>query len=163
MNADSNDPAAFNDPLENYDPPQYDDPLEQALAEEPATAIHVSPVASVSPTTTVVDALAQMYDDDVGCLLVIEEDKLVGLLSVRDVLNNVAEDYATVRSSPVRDVMTQNPVFAYDTDASGAVLCVMAASGYRHVPILNSHDAPLGIASPQRVMDFLLTHLQDGP
>lgn len=160
MTAANNDAAPFEDPLENYDPPQYNDPLEQALAEEPATAIRVSPVASVSPNTAVADALAVMRDDDVGCLLVVDEGRLVGLLSVRDVLNNVAEEYASVAASPVSDVMTRNPVFAYDADASGAVLSVMAASGYRHVPILDGDDQPVGIASPQRVMDFLLGHFQ---
>lgn len=163
MNAESNDPTSFEDPLENYDPPRYDDPLEQALAEQAAAAIRVSPVASVSPTTTVADALAVMHQDDVGCLLVVDDGKLVGLLSVRDVLNNVAEEYAAVKSSPVSEVMAREPVFAYDTDASGAVLSVMAASGYRHVPVLDSDDRPVGIASPQRVMDFLLDHLQDEP
>jgi len=160
MAEDKNSDAAFEDPLENYDPPTYNDKLERALTEQPASAIQSSPAALISPHTKVSAAVDHMRAKEVGCLLVVEDGKLDGLFSVRDVLNHVAEEYDAKKDLPVSEVMTRSPTFAYDTDASGAVLSVMAASGFRHVPILDSKQTVVGIVSPQRVMDFLLTHLK---
>lgn len=149
----------FQDPLENYDPPIYNDSLERALAEVSVSVMQSSPVISISPDTTIKDAIDHLNAQDVACELVVEDGKLVGLFSVRDVLNNVAEDFDTKKDLPVRDVMTQNPIFAFESDPSGAVLSVMAARGYRHVPVLDTQENVAGIVSPQRVMDFLLDHL----
>ena len=155
------DQGAFEDPLENYEPHTFNDTLERALDDQPVSVIHSSPVSSISPDTKVSEAVNHMRVKEVACLLVVEDDKLVGLFSVRDVLDNVAEQYDAMKDLPVSEVMTRTPIFVYDTDASGAVLSVMAASGYRHVPVLDSQQTVVGIVSPQRVLDFLLTHLSD--
>lgn len=150
----------FQDPLENYDPPSYGDPLEAALEEQTAAAIQSSPISTVSPKTTVAEAVQKMYAHEIACLLVIEQGKLVGLFTIRDVLNEVAEDYGAKQDLPLSEVMTTSPVFAYEDDASGAVLSVMAASGYRHVPVLDGQQAAIGVVSPQRILNFLLAHLR---
>jgi CBS domain-containing protein len=155
------DQGAFEGPLENYEPRMFKDALEEVLDEQPVSAIHSSPVSTISPDTKVSEAVEHMRAKEVACLLVVENNKLMGLFSVRDVLNNVAEQYDAMKDLPVSEVMTRTPIFAYDTDASGAVLSVMAASGYRHVPVLDSQQTVVGIVSPQRVLDFLLTHLSD--
>ena len=155
----ADDSREFSDPLENYEPPAFGDRLEAALAEETAAAIQSSPVSAISPETTISEAVKHLHDHEIACLLVIEAEKLVGVFSVRDVLDKVAENYDAMQDRPVNEVMTSNPAFAYESDASGAVLCLMAASGYRHVPVLDSHDKAIGIVSPQRIMNFLLAHL----
>ena len=150
----------FQDPLENYDPPKYDDPLEQALAEESVAAIQSSPYASVSPDTPVHEAVAQLAGLSVACLLVEEQGKLVGLLTERDVLDKIALEHEAVRDRPVRDVMTNDPVYVHDTDSAAAVLSVMAVSGYRHVPVVALDGTIVGLASPQRVTGFLQSAIE---
>lgn len=150
----------FQDPLENYDPKTYDDPLQQALADETVTAIQSTPFASISTETTVGDAVRQLAELHVGCLLVEQEGRLVGIFSHRDVLDKVATQFVNLKDRPVAEVMTEKPVFVFDTDSSAAVLCVMAVSGYRHVPVLNSDKQIIGIASPQRVTQFLQQHFE---
>jgi CBS domain-containing protein len=54
--------------------------------------------------------------------------------------------------------MTKDPVFVYDTDSSGAALCVMAVAGHRHVPVLDREHRIIGIVTPQRITSFLLSH-----
>ena len=151
----------FQDPLENYDPPVYSDRLEQALAEEPVSAIRSWPVTTVPPDTIAGEAVKLMSEKDIACLLVVEDEKLIGTFSVRDVLNNVAEDFESSKNLPLSDVMTKSPTFAYDSDASGAALSVMAVTGFRHVPVLDSDDKVLGIISPPRVTNFLLKHIDE--
>ena len=152
----------FQDPLENYDPPTYQDPLERALAEEEVTAIQASPYAVIAATATVDEALKKLVGDEIACLLVEDDQhKLVGVFSDRDVLDKVALEYQDVKNRPVRDVMTSQPVYVYQTDSAAAALSVMAVSGYRHVPVVDLNEKIVGIISPKRVARFLNKHLDD--
>lgn len=152
------DPEDFQDPLENYDPKVYDDPLEEALAEETVEQIRHEPMATIAPDTPIVDAVKQLAGLHVACLLVEEEGKLLGVFSDRDVLDKVVVEYAEMKDRPVRDAMTDNPFYVYETDSSAAALSVMAVAGFRHVPVLDLKQNLVGIVSPQRVTSFLQQH-----
>ena len=145
----------FTDPLENYDPKTYDDPVERALAEQTAEAIQATPFVSIAPDTPVAEAVEKLATGPLACLVVEEEEKLVGLFAERDVLDKVALRYDEVRDQPVSEVMTPDPVCVLNTDSPAAVLNVMAISGYRHVPVVTLDGKPLGVATPQRVTSFL--------
>lgn len=135
--------------------PSGDDAIQKALLEQTVEAIQHEPFTTVSPATTVSDAVHQLAGLHVACLLVEEDGKLVGVFSDRDVLEKVALEYDQVKDRPVSEVMTINPVYVYKSDPSASALSVMAVSGYRHVPILDPNDNLVGIASPQRVTAFL--------
>ena len=149
------EPDKFEDPLEDYDPKDYDDPLMQALAEEEIGTIRHEPFTAISPDMPVHEAVQKLVGLHIACLLVAEDDKLVGVFSDRDILLKVAFEYDQYKDRPVRDVMTKNPIFVYKTDSAAAALTVMALCGYRHVPVLDIDDKLVGIVSPQRVTEFL--------
>lgn len=155
---DSKTGGEFQDPLENYESKTYDDRLEQAICELPASDVQHEPYTTVSPDDSVKTALNKLAEDHIACLLVVEAGKLVGVFTNREVLNLVAlED--DILDRPVRDVMTAEPVCVRNDDPIAATLCVMAVHGYRHVPILTANDEIYGIVSPQRVTNFLTTHV----
>lgn len=157
MNTRPNQLGDFEDPLENYDPAVYEDSLEQALAEEPVSRIQHSPHASVAPETTVAAAVQKMADENLACLTVEEDGKLLGLFTHREVLNQVALEPGKMES-PVSQLMTVDPVYVYADDAAAAALSVMAVSGHRHVPVLGIDERVVGIISPNRVTGFLSSH-----
>jgi len=148
----------FQDPLENYDPPTYSDPLEEALMERTVAEIEAQPYLTASPGTPVQEAVAKLVGQDVACLMVTEGDALQGIFSDRDVLDKVALEYDAVKDLPLSDVMVSNPVFIYQSDTAAAALGIMAASGYRHVPVLDAKDRVVGILSPHRVAEFVEQH-----
>lgn len=150
----------FEDPLENYDPTQYDDPLEEALIEQPVAALETQPYVSVSPDTSVAEAMSMLVGEDIACLLVEENGRLMGVFSDRDVLDRVALEYSDVKDDPVSSLMSADPVFVRDTDSSATALTVMAVNGFRHVPVLDTSDKLIGIVSPRRVTDFLRKYSQ---
>jgi CBS domain-containing protein len=149
-------PEEFRDPLANYDPRDYRDTLEQALAEETVVAIQSHPYTSVPADSTVEQAIHLLANRRVACALVEENGKLTGVFSDRDVLNKVALEYEAMKHRPVRDVMTVNPVYVYQSDSPAAALCVMAVMGHRHVPVLDRDHRIVGIVTPHRITDFLL-------
>ncbi|MBT4865811.1 MAG: CBS domain-containing protein [Planctomycetaceae bacterium] len=158
MTRPENNQTEFQDPLENYDSPTYDDSIEQALVEEPVTSIQSRPYASVSPDIRVADAIKRLVEDEIACLLVEDEGRLVGVFSDRDILDKVALEFDDMKDRPVKDVMSPDPVYVFDTDSSAAALTVMAVSGYRHVPVVDLDQKLIGIISPQRVTRFLREH-----
>ncbi len=150
----------FRDPLANYEPRTFEDPLEEALAQKDVTEIGVHPFATISVNATVDEALHKLAGNDIACVMVEQNGKLVGIFSDRDVLDKVALEYDAVKDSPVCEVMTPDPVYVYETDSAAAALSVMAVSGYRHVPVVSLDEKILGIISPPRVTKFLREHSQ---
>ena len=156
MSEDFPDSDEFQDPLKNYEPRKYDDPLEQALVEEEIGTIRHEPFATISPETPVHEAVSKLAGLHIACLLVAEKERLVGVLSDRDVLSKIAFEYEDIKNRPVRDFMTDDPIYVNETDSAVSALSVMASCGYRHVPVVDLNDNLVGIISPQRVTDFLM-------
>lgn len=154
-NASTSASEDFQDPLENYEPRQYDDPLQQALAEQTVGQLHTQPFASVTPDTPISTALSKLVGDQIACLLIEQDGRLVGVFSDRDVLAKVALEYDQIKDQPVSEVMTNDPVYVYDTDSAAAALTVMAVSGYRHVPVVDLDEKLVGILSPHRMTKFM--------
>ena len=148
-------PDDFFDPLEDYEPPEYEHPMQEALVEEKVPAIEHKPFITIPPTTTVEEAMKIMTEKEIGCLMVEECNTLVGVISDRDLLDHVGLEYAELKDNPVTDVMTADPCYLLETQSTAAALCVMAVSGYRHVPVLNVDNEIVGIVSPQRVTAWL--------
>jgi CBS domain-containing protein len=153
-------PEEFKDPLENYDPKKYGDPLEQALCEETVAAIQHEPYECVSPEATVEAAVEKLAGLHIACLLVERQGELLGVFSNRDVLDKVALEYDQLRGHPLSEVMTNNPIYVYNTDSAAAALAVMVVAGHRHVPVLDLRKKLVGIVSPQRVTAFLRRHYE---
>ena len=145
----------FQDPLEDYEPRQYDDSLEAALVDKSITEIQAQPYITVTADTSIREALDKLVGDDIACLMVEEDGKLVGVFGDRDVLDKVALELDSIRDRPIREVMKPNPIYVYESDAPGAALAVMAVTGHRHVPLVSLDETIKGIISPQRVVRFL--------
>lgn len=154
---DLGDPTGqdFEDPLSNYDPREYRDPLERALAERTVAAITHQPSVCIGPEQPVREAIDALAGLEVACLMIVEENRLLGIFSEWDVLQKVASRHGDLADRPVRDVMTENPVFVYETDSVASTLAVIARCGYRHVPVLDLQERVVGIVSPQRISCFL--------
>lgn len=149
------DPAQFEDPLSNYDSATYTCDLERALAEESVTEITSKPFIQVMPTNTVREAIEKMATAQSASVTVVDEGRVVGILTERDVLERVAERYAKLANRPVSEVMTSNPEVVYDTDPAAAALASIAVAGHRHVPVLGMDGSVRGVITPRRVFDFV--------
>ncbi|GAB5441063.1 MAG: hypothetical protein Fues2KO_14120 [Fuerstiella sp.] len=153
--------AEFTDPLENYDPPNFSDPLESALHDCTVSDLQTQPHMCVTTTTPVRETMKLMTGRQISCVLVEEDDRLVGVFGDRDVLDRVALEYDDVIDQPVGNVMSRNPVFVRADESAAKVLAIMAISGYRHVPVVDLQGKTIGIVSPQRVARFLSEYVND--
>ncbi len=103
-------------------------------------------VWSVHPDDTVLDAIKVLSKKDIGALIVIEDDKPVGIFTERDYARNV---YLKGKSSPdtaVRDVMVSPIICARPDQTIKESMAVMTAKCVRHLPVMDSDDL-VGIVS----------------
>jgi CBS domain-containing protein len=110
-------------------------------------------VVTISPDATVLDAAKLMHSKHVGCLVVLDDSRPIGILTDRDiVLKTIAREQKPAATT-VKSVMTANPTMVnVNYDLLDAVR-LMRNRGVRRLPIVDEHRHLLGIVT----MDDLLT------
>jgi CBS domain-containing protein len=103
-------------------------------------------VWSVGPTDTVYQALQLLAEKDVGALLVIEHDELVGILSERDYARKVALEGKTSTDTPVKEIMTSQVVCVEPHQTIEDCMALMTQKRIRHLPV-TENKRMIGIIS----------------
>jgi CBS domain-containing protein len=103
-------------------------------------------VWSVSPEDTVYEALQVMAEKDVGAVLVIEDDKLVGILSERDYARKVILEGRSSRRARVRELMTEAVLYVRPEQTLEECMALMSEKRVRHLPVLEN-DRLVGVVS----------------
>lgn len=111
----------------------------------------------VGPGTTIAVVVALMRRERVGCVLVCEDERLVGLFTERDLLRRVLAAGRPL-TTPVRQCMTADPVVVERTESIGAALRRMEEGGYRHLPVVDETGRPVGVLSVKRIVHYLAEH-----
>jgi CBS domain-containing protein len=95
-----------------------------------------SAVWSIAPNSMVFDAIQLMADKNVGALPVVDNGQLVGMISERDYTRKITLRGKSSKDTPVRDIMTPEPVTVNVTDTVGECMRVMTDSRIRHLPVM---------------------------
>ncbi len=93
-------------------------------------------VLSVTPETLVFEALKLMADKNVGSLLVLENDELIGLFSERDYARKVILKRKSSRDTPVREIMSSRVVYVRPSQTIGECMALMTDKRVRHLPVI---------------------------
>ena len=112
-------------------------------------------VITAPPTTTVFDAIRTMAQRNVGALLVVEDEELIGLFSERDYLRKIALKFRSSRKTAISEVMSSPVLCAKLDDDLEDCMAMMTKHHFRHLPILDG-DALCGIISIGDVIKYLL-------
>jgi CBS domain-containing protein len=113
----------------------------------------------VEPEMPVLHAVRIMLDHKIGCVLVVKDARLLGIFSERDALLRLGDDPREWKDRPVSDFMTPNPQ-TLDMSAKVAfALQRMDQGGYRHVPIVDEQQRPIGIISVRDILRYLTERL----
>lgn len=97
-------------------------------------------VWSVAPDTTVFEALQLMADKGIGAVVVLEDGKLVGVMSERDYARKVILKGKASRDIPVREIMTERVVIVYPDTLCAECMALMTEKRIRHLPVVDSED-----------------------
>lgn len=108
---------------------------------------------------TVAHAAHIMTTNGVGALLVVDGERLVGILSERDVLMRVVGKGRSPEQTPVSDVATFDPVTVSADTHVRDCSALMRRNNIRHVPVVRD-GRPVGILSARDLFDFVAASLE---
>jgi CBS domain-containing protein len=105
-----------------------------------------------TPQTSVREAARLMAQQQVGALLVVEGQKLVGIFTERDALFRVVAPGLDPDSTLLTGVMTRDPKTVAPNKSFGHAMHLMHKHGFRHLPVIEN-GRPIGIVSARDALD----------
>jgi len=98
------------------------------------------------PDATVYDAIDQMAQKSCGALLVMERDRLVGIISERDYARKVILKGKSSRETQVREIMSYPVICAHPQLTVEETMALMTEKRVRHLPVVSA-DKVVGVVS----------------
>lgn len=109
-------------------------------------------LVQATPDVTVREAAKLMAKKNVGAIVIVEAERLIGIFTERDMVVRVVAKGRNVDATKVGAVMTRSP-YTIDPDAEfGEALLIMHEKGFRHLPVLEN-GRPVGMVSARSAMD----------
>ena len=140
--------------LRSLDEPSGESPIEDSLMHEPVRCLDPKTAISVAPDSTVAEVLEILVEKNIGCVLVEEDNRVVGIFSERDVLLRVSHLLDEVADRPVSDFMTRRPERLDEDTPLAFALNMMSVGDFRHLPL--TRDGRLsGIVSLRDFLGFV--------
>jgi CBS domain-containing protein len=123
------------------------------LAHKQATTVW-----SIGPNAMVIDAIQLMDEKNVGALPVVENGTLIGIVSERDYTRKVILKGKSSKETPVRDIMTKQPLIVNPSDTVTECMRIMTEKRVRHLPVLEGTNL-VGILSIGDVANWFISEL----
>ncbi len=119
-----------------------------------------SEVWAIRPDASVYDALKLMAEKDIGVLLVLDGEALVGILSERDCARKVTLPGKNAREMLVSEIMTARVLYVRANQSPEACMALMTEKHIRHLPVLGEGDRVIGVVSIGDVGRAIIAHLE---
>ena len=103
-------------------------------------------ILSIDPSATVFDAVAKMAEKDVGSLVVMDNDEIVGMITERHYARNVVLKGKTSPATPISDIMERNVVVVQPEQSVEQCMAIMTDKRIRHLPVVDGEKL-IGVIS----------------
>jgi CBS domain-containing protein len=150
---------ACGQPLTEFHLPVPATAVERALLTDRVRLFQGRQPIVVQPATPIREVLRLLADNRVGCVLVGENRKTVGIFTERDVLLKLGDKAIEYGSRPVSEFMTSKVESLPPSAKIAFAVHRMDMGGYRHVPIVNEHGETVGIVSARDILSYLTNKL----
>ena len=142
--------------LAGRDVPQSTLSFHGRLMGEHLDELGAPPPLTVSPETPLDVVISQMNESKTDCVLVMADDRLVGIFTDRDAVVKAAG--MRLSSFHVRDFMTPDPVVLRPDDTIAVAIHKMAIGEFRHIPVVDD-GRPIGVVAAVDVFRHLVRSL----
>lgn len=133
--------------------------VERALLSDRVSLFQGRQPLTVSPHTTVKEVLRLLANHRVGCSLVMENGKSIGIFTERDVLLKIGDKATEMGNRPISEFMTSKVESLPPTAKIAFAVQRMDHGGYRHVPVVNDQGETVGIFSVRDILSYLTNKL----
>ena len=117
-------------------------------------------VYQVAPDVTVFDGLKLLAEYGVGAMVVMDKDRLVGVLSERDYTRKVALQGKNSRETPISDIMTRDVITVSPQTGTNVCMALMSQKKIRHLPVVDGTQV-LGMISIRDIMDDIIADQEE--
>ena len=111
--------------------------------------------------SSVQEALTLMQLKQFGCVLITDDEKLIGILTERDIVLKALGDDRDLSDIKVDDIMTPKPQSFQQDDSVAFVMNAMVVGGYRHIPVVDEKNIPLSVISVRDIIGFIVEHFSE--
>ena len=94
-------------------------------------------VYTIAPTSLVFDAVKLMAAENIGALVVLEDEKIVGMITERDYARKIALLARSSTKTVVRDIMTTSVMYVRPNQTSEECMALMTEHRLRHFPVID--------------------------
>ncbi len=127
-----------------------------AIADRPIRALPLRTPVCVAPGASIRRAVEVMSERNVGCVLVVEDGRLRGIFTERDVLRRVVNQGCALDTTPVGAVMTPEPTCLTLDDGIAYALNMMSDGGFRRIPLVDGDGRPTGVVTMRNIVDYIV-------
>ena len=146
------------EPLEFMSKPQAQSDFERGVLHARVYMLAPRRPIVVTSDTPVDEALDLLVSHSIGCVIVVDNEEIIGIFSERDALCRLNTEVLTFEQRPISEFMTPSPE-TIDHDAKIAfALHKMDVGGYRHLPV-TTDGRITGVISIRDVLDYITAHL----
>jgi CBS domain-containing protein len=104
-------------------------------------------VSFVGPDTSILEIARKMRDGDIGSTPVVEDERLVGMVTDRDIVVRVIADGGDVRNKTARDAMSPGVLYCFSDQSVESVLESMGDQQIRRLPVIDRDKRLVGVVS----------------
>jgi len=136
-------------------------PVGEVLKSKASQKVHI-----IAPDASVLDAIKSMAEHGIGALLVMENDRVVGIVTERDYSRKVILMNRSSSTTPVRDIMTGNVIYVRPGDSNEYCMALMTEKRLRHLPVMDDGNLIGMVSIGDLVKDiiqeqeFIITQLE---
>jgi CBS domain-containing protein len=131
-----------------------DNPIRQLLGRRPRE------IFSVPPDAPVLAALRILAEKDIGVVLVLDGDRLVGVMSERDYARRGEVAGRSAQETLVRELMTPQVVMVTPNHTVEQYMALMTAEHVRHLPVLDQ-ERVVGVVSVRDLVKETVSHYEE--
>ncbi|HDS74903.1 MAG TPA: CBS domain-containing protein [Firmicutes bacterium] len=130
-------------------------PFQETLEETQIRHLNLPSPNVLSPTISIRSAIKHMRKVKCACGLVVKNEKLIGIVTERDVMNKVVGRPEMV-GRQIREIMTPNPVTLGPDNSLDDAIELMSRGGYRNVPIIDDENRAIASLNVHQILQFIL-------
>lgn len=136
--------------------------LDAGFLSQSVGLLNTPPAVCVHEEASLQSAMNQMRERHIGCILVIDSNgKLSGIFSERDCMEKIVMYEIDRNLAPVSDFMTRDPVTIDFTVSLAYGLSLMSMGGFRHLPVVDEDNMPVGVVSVKDIVNHITSTFMD--
>jgi CBS domain-containing protein len=109
--------------------------------------VMTSDVSYVSPDTPILEIARRMREADIGSMPVVENGRLIGMVTDRDIVVRVVAEGRSTQAATARDAMSPGIFYCFESESVEDVLHKMADQQIRRLPVINQDNRLVGVVS----------------